>query len=1177
MRTESLSMTRKSVILRFTAILWLILPLDLAHAALGGSATQNGITITQNFSSVYYVDTKTAPYPTGFYAVYNVTNNTSSAFDDVWVTLGNFTGNTIYLSLGGNDPGVAHLGSLAAGATMPAYFYLSVDCSSYTSGNCNISTAQGLSVDVYLGPPVDNLIASLTTNDITVKDAIAANANKVNSGSISTTTPTVGSTFTVTVNGSTGSIGGSNIFALSPETDSSFPADSFDLIGTSLTFSNGGTGTYTDLLQIPTSVMSGIASTDYTVTYTYRVTGTTSATTTVQPIAYINSGSQIKHTAVASLGNIPAMQAASNTLLLSMSTSPTSLGLSGGTVTYTVHVTNSGSTPASLDEFIDALASSPDAENYITGSSTFAGNDIADPTINGSTLIWAGTFTVPASGSADLRFQTTIPETVGTYSDFFYGLVSVSQIDTTASTSDDAEATTSVTVSSQQTTTISISNLPSSAAFGGSFTPSYAYIGDGTKSVASNSTSVCTVTSGVVHYVGVGTCSLTASATAGTNYSATTGTAQTFYVSQATPTISISNLPASGTYGGSFTPTFSYTGDGTTSVSSNATSICTVTSGVVHYVGVGTCSLTASATAGTHYSAVTGTAQTFSVGQGTATVSISNLPANGTYGGSFTPVFSYTGDGTTSVSSNSTSICTVTSGVVHYVGVGTCSLTASATAGTHYSAVTGTAQTFSVGQATPTISISNLPASGTYGGSVTPTFSYTGDGTSSVSSNSPSICTVTSGVVHYVGVGTCSLTASAAAGTNYSAVTGTAQTFSVGQATPTISISNLPASGTYGGSFTPTFSYTGDGTSSVSSNSTSICTVTSGVVHYVGVGTCSLIASATAGTHYSAVTGTAQTFSVGQATPTISISNLPASGTYGGSFTPTFSYTGDGTSSVSSNSTSICTVTSGVVHYVGVGTCSLTASATAGTHYSAVTGTAQTFSVGQATPTISISNLPASGTYGGSFTPTFSYTGDGTSSVSSNSTSICTVTSGVVHYVGVGTCSLTASATAGTNYSAVTGTAQTFSVGQATPTISISNLPESGTYGGSFTPTFSYTGDGTSSVSSNSTSICTVTSGVVHYVGVGTCSLIASATAGTHYSAVTGTAQTFSLGQATPTVSISNLPASGTYGGSFTPTFSYTGDGTSSVSSNSTSICTVTSGVVHYVGVGTCSLTASAT
>ncbi|WP_263416512.1 choice-of-anchor D domain-containing protein [Terriglobus albidus] len=1113
-------MIRKSAVISLMAILWMMVCLSSsAYAVLGSSTTQNGITITQNFSSVYYVDTKTSPYPTGFYAVYNITNNNSTALSDVWVTLGNFAGSTVYLSLGGNDTGAAHLGSLAAGATKAAYFFLNVDCSSFTSGNCNISSPQSATADVYLGPPTANLLASLTTNDMTVYDTIAASANKVNSGSVSTTTPSVGSTFTVTVSGSTGSIGGSNIFALSPQTSSSFPSNAFRLTKTSLTFSNGGTGTYTDMLQIPTSVMSAIASADYTVTYTYQVTGTTSTTTSVQPIAYINSGSQIKHTTVSSLGNIPPIQAASNTLLLSMSVTPTSFGLSGGTATYTVHITNSGTTDASLDEFIDALASSPAAENYINGSSTFAGAAISDPTISGSTLIWSGTFTVPAGGSADMTFQTGIPSTVGTYTDSFYGLVSASQIDTTLNTSDDAETTTSITVSSKQSTTISISNLPASGTYGGSFTPAFSYTGDGTKSVSSNSTGVCTVTSGVVHYVGTGTCSLTASATAGTNYNATTGTAQTFTVGQATPTISVSNLPSSGTYGGSFTPTFSYTGDGTSSVSSNSTSVCTVTSGVVHYVGTGTCSVTASATAGTNYAAVTGSAQTFSVGQATPTISISNLPASGTYGGSFTPIFSYTGDGSTSVSSNSTSVCTVSSGMVQYVGVGTCSLTSSATAGTNYGAVTGSAQTFSVGKATPTISISNVPASGSYGGSFTPTFSYTGDGITSVSSNSTSICTVTSGVVHYVGTGACSLTASAMAGTNYNAVTGSAQTFSVGQGTPTISISNLPASGTYGGSFTPTFSYTGDGTTSVSSNSTSVCTVTSGVVHYVGVGTCSLTASATAGTNYAAVTGTAQTFSVGQATPTISISNLPASGIYGHDFIPTFSYTGDGTTSVTSNTTSVCTLIGSTVRYVGVGICSLTASATAGTNYAAVTGTAQTFSVGQATPTISISNLPASGIYDHDFIPTFSYTGDGTTSVTSNTTSVCTLTGGTVRYVGVGICSLTASATAGTNYAAVTGSAQTFAVNQATATVTLSNLNL--TYTGS-------TQTGTVTTSPSGLSVTTTyNGGATAPTAAGSYTMVATINDANYSGTVTGT---LVIAPAAQSITFAALPAQVIYG-----------------------------------------------
>ena len=67
-------------------------------------------------------------------------------------------------------------------------------------------------------------------------------------------------------------------------------------------------------------------------------------------------------------------------------------------------------------------------------------------------------------------------------------------------------------------------------------------------------------------------------------------------------------------------------------------------------------------------------------------------------GGSFTAVVSTTGDGVTSVASNSGAVCTVGANglTVTYVGVGTCSLTASVATGVNYLGATGTAQTFSV-------------------------------------------------------------------------------------------------------------------------------------------------------------------------------------------------------------------------------------------------------------------------------------------------------------------------------------------------------------------------------------------------------------------------------------------------------------------------------------------------
>jgi trimeric autotransporter adhesin len=334
-----------------------------------------------------------------------------------------------------------------------------------------------------------------------------------------------------------------------------------------------------------------------------------------------------------------------------------------------------------------------------------------------------------------------------------------------------------------------ISNLPASGNYGGGFSATVSTNGDGTTSVTSNSTGVCTATGLAVSYVGVGTCSLTAHVATGTDYAGGDGTAETFGVGPGAPsTPTISNLPASGDNGGGFSATVSTNGDGTTSVTSNSTGVCTATGLAVSYVGAGTCSLTAHVTEGTDYSAADGTAQTFGVDPGTpSTPVISNLPAMGSDGGGFTATVSTDGDGTTWVTSNSTSVCTASGLAVSYLVPGTCSLTAHVAAGTDYAAADGTAQTFNV-QSVPTSlitpstpTISNLPASGENGGGFSATVLTNGDGTTWVTSNSTKVCTVSVLAVSYVGLGTCSLTAHVAAGPDFAAADGTAQTFDVGR------------------------------------------------------------------------------------------------------------------------------------------------------------------------------------------------------------------------------------------------------------------------------------------------------------------------------------------------------------------------------------------------------------
>lgn len=82
----------------------------------------------------------------------------------------------------------------------------------------------------------------------------------------------------------------------------------------------------------------------------------------------------------------------------------------------------------------------------------------------------------------------------------------------------------------KQPVTISITNIPVSAFNGGSFTPAFAYAGDGTTHVKSETTSACKVNGGVVKFVGAGTCTLVPSATPNGDYDAALGAAQSFIV-----------------------------------------------------------------------------------------------------------------------------------------------------------------------------------------------------------------------------------------------------------------------------------------------------------------------------------------------------------------------------------------------------------------------------------------------------------------------------------------------------------------------------------------------------------------------------------------------------------------------------------------------------------------------
>ena len=298
-----------------------------------------------------------------------------------------------------------------------------------------------------------------------------------------------------------------------------------------------------------------------------------------------------------------------------------------------------------------------------------------------------------------------------------------------------------------------------------------------------------------------------------------------FTVTRATPTIpQITNLPASGTFGGSSgSLTVSTNGDGTTSITSSTLSQCTVSGFTVNYVGTGTCTLTAHVAQGTDYNAADGTGQSFQVVTvGASSPSISNLPASGTFGGSSgTLTVSTNGDGTTSITSSTLSQCTVSGFIVNYVGAGTCTLTAHVAAGVDFGAADGNPQSFQVGKA-PT-------ATATQSGASPSAYDQPVTFTATVAPNAPATSTPT-GTVSFALAdpaptkGRGALPALTCVGGNIQTLTGGSATCSVGGLALTQSPVSVVA--TYSGDANYTSSVAGTFTQTVDRGATSV-TVTS--------------------------------------------------------------------------------------------------------------------------------------------------------------------------------------------------------------------------------------------------------------------------------------------------------------------------------------------------------------
>jgi hypothetical protein len=429
-------------------------------------------------------------------------------------------------------------------------------------------------------------------------------------------------------------------------------------------------------------------------------------------------------------------------------------------------------------------------------------------------------------------------------------------------------------------------------------------------------------------------------------------------------------VPATAAYNSSFTLTPGG-GSGTAALIVGATGVCSLAINQVTMTsGTGTCAVTVDRAGDANYNAATQVSVSASATKiAQAALTLSGVPATAAYNSSFT-VTPGGGSGTAALVVGTTGVCSLAINQVTMTsGTGTCAVTVDRAGDANYNAATQvsvSANATKIAQAALSIA---SPTAGTFGQfyTMTATGGTTAGATTFAVVAGSTACAIPSTGIHAgqleitSGTGTCSITATMAGNSNYTAVTSASQAVTVGKATATVTLSNL------------THTFNGSAKSATAMTTPAGLNVVT-LVYKQGVTT---VAAPTQAGAYSveatlsnmnyelaaASNPTTGTLTINKAAGSVTVSNIPSAAIFGGSFVPTYTILGDGTTSVASLTSATCAVSAGTVYFNSIGTCTIQASVAEGTNYLAATGVNQSFTIATAPTIVSVTTTPASVQY----------------------------------------------------------------------------------------------------------------------------------------------------------------------------------------------------------------------
>ncbi len=463
-----------------------------------------------------------------------------------------------------------------------------------------------------------------------------------------------------------------------------------------------------------------------------------------------------------------------------------------------------------------------------------------------------------------------------------------------------------------------------------------------------NTPAACTVADGTVTILALGPCSITASQPGNTNYMAAVAVTQSFTVGGAEQTISFAALPNIALGSTPFTVTATATSGLPVTLTVSTPSVCTLVGTTLSAATIGTCSITASQSGNSSYAAAVSVTQSFSISQGSQTITFGAL-TDQVFPGAPSVVSATASSGLAVQFSTTTPlVCAVTGNSVSIGSAGTCSIVASQPGNANFPAAKPVTQTFNIAKAAQSIDFDSLSSAHVGDPPVPLIATATSSLTVTFASTTPAVCVVNMVNLSIVSVGTCSVVASQSGNGNYTAALPVTQSFTVSQGSQTITFSALPTITLGAAGITLSATASSHLPVSFASTTPSVCTVTgnpTSTLTAVATGLCSVTASQSGGTNYAAAPTVTQSVTVKGKPQTITFGALPSITLPASSFGLTATASSGLTVTFSSNSPATCTVTGTILTPVAAGTCVVVASQPGDANFAAASPVTQIFTI----------------------------------------------------------------------------------------------------------------------------------------------------------------------------------------------------------------------------------------